>query len=367
MPPNQPRRFTSLRAPCYGIPYKAALQVTSGRPLGKNDMKAAFFNKPGGPETIQYGDLPTPKPGPKQVLIRTEAVAVNPIDTYIRSGAIQMQVPTPYVIGCDVAGVVVEVGAEVEAIRKGDRVWSTNQGLLGRQGTFAEFCAIDADWVYPLPDGVPTEAAAACALVGVTAHLGLFREGRLKAGQTIFIRGGSGGVGSMVIQMAKAAGAKVIATASTDAKAQFCRSLGANLVINYQREDVKQRVAEFAPDGVKLYWECARVPNFELAVELLAERGRIILMAGRDARPEFPVGPFYVKGLSLHGFVMFKTSVDRMRTAAEDINAWLLEGKLKPQIGKRLKLADTAEAHRLQEANTLHGAAELCGKILLTV
>jgi NADPH2:quinone reductase len=328
-------------------------------------MKAAFFETTGGPEVIRYGELPKPTFSSTQVLIRTEAVAVNPIDTYLRSGAIQMPLPQPYVIGCDLAGIVTEVGSDVKGIRKGDRVWSTNQGLLGRQGTFAEYCAVDADWVYPLPDGVPADAAAACALVGVTAHLGLFREGRLRAGHILFVRGGSGGVGSMVVQMAKAAGAVVITTASTDAKADFCRKLGADLVINYKTEDVVQKTKAFAPNGVKLYWETAREPAFDLAVELLAERGRIILMAGRDARPQFPVGPFYVKGCSIHGFVMFKASAEKLRLAAEDINGWMTEGKLKPQIGKTLPLSEAAEAHRLQEANTLQGAQQLCGKIVL--
>ncbi len=225
---------------------------------------------------------------------------------------------------------------------------------------------IDEQWVYPLPDGVPSEAAAACALVGVTAHIGLFREGRLRAGHSVFVRGGSGGVGSMVIQMAKASGALVIATGSTDAKVQMCRELGADLAINYKTEDVVQRVKEYAPNGVKLFWETCRTPDFDLAVELLAERGRIILMAGRDARPTFPVGPFYVKGLSLHGFAMFKASAERLRAAADDINGWLAAGKLKPQIAARLPLSAAAAAHRMQEENTLQGSGSLSGKIVLT-
>ncbi len=329
-------------------------------------MKAAFIEQTGSPDVIRYGDLPSPVPGPGQVHIRMEAVAVNPIDTYVRSGMVAMNLPKPFVIGCDIAGVVIGVGEGVKGIRCGDRVWSTNQGLLGRQGTFAEECVIDQQWVYALPDGVPAENAAACALVGVTAHLGLFREGRLRAGHTIFVRGGSGGVGSMVIQMAKAAGAMVIATGSTDEKVRLCRELGADLAINYKTEDVVQRVKEYAPNGVKLFWETSRVPAFDLAVELLAERGRIILMAGRDARPEFPVGPFYVKGLSMHGFVMFKASAEKMRLAADDINTALASGQLKPRIAARLPLSAAASAHRLQEENTIQGAGAISGKILLT-
>ena len=107
-------------------------------------MKAAFIHQPGSPETIQFGELPTPKPEPQQILVRVGAVAVNPIDTYIRSGLVKMNLPLPFIVGCDLAGTVEEVGAQVQGFQRGDRVWGSNQGLLGRQGTFAEFAAVDA-------------------------------------------------------------------------------------------------------------------------------------------------------------------------------------------------------------------------------
>ena len=122
-----------------------------------------------------------------------------------------MELPLPFILGCDLAGVVESVGPRADRFKPGDRVWGTNQGLLGRQGTFAQYCAIDQCWLYPTPDEVTDETAAACALVGVTAHLGLFGEARLRSGETVFVQGGSGGVGSMVIQMAKSAGARVFA------------------------------------------------------------------------------------------------------------------------------------------------------------
>src|SRR5437773_11738612 len=106
-------------------------------------MKAAYINKTGPPENIVYGDLPAPKPGPTQCLVKVSAVAVNPVDTYIRGGMIQMPLPSPFIVGCDLAGTVVEVGPGVTAFEPGDRVWGSNQGLLGRQGTFAELCAVE--------------------------------------------------------------------------------------------------------------------------------------------------------------------------------------------------------------------------------
>ena len=176
---------------------------------------------------------------------------------------------------------------------------------MGRQGTFAEFCAVDECWLYPTPEQVADEDVAACALVGVTAHLGLFRDAQLAAGETVFVHGGTGGVGSMVVQMAKAAGARVITTGGSDEKVAACQQLGADVAINYKSQDVLAAVQEAAPEGVNVFWETLREPDFDLVVGAIAERGRMVLMAGRDARPEFPVGPFYVKGCSLHGFVMF--------------------------------------------------------------
>ena len=152
------------------------------------------------------------------------------------------------------------------------------------------------------------------ALVGITAHLGLFRDAKLQAGETMFVNGGTGGVGSMVVQMAKAPGRRVITTAGSDEKVAPCRELGADLAINYKTDDVDAR-----RQGV-----CARrastssgkrcaSPTSTGSCRCSAQRGRMILMAGRDARPPFPVGPFYVKGCSLHGFVMFKATPDEQR------------------------------------------------------
>lgn len=331
-------------------------------------MKAAFINETGAPDVIQFGELDEPQIGAGQVLIKVGSVAANPVDTYIRNGANYWDLPYPFVVGCDFAGTVVEAGDNVTNLHVGQRVWGTNQGLMGRQGTFAEFIAVDQEWVYPTPDDVEDSAVAACALVGVTAHLGLFRDAKLQAGEIVFVNGGSGGVGSMVVQMAKAAGATVIATAGSDEKCKILRDeLGVELAINYKTENVTEKVLAFSEKGVNVYWETVREPDFDAIVAVLAERGRLVLMAGRDARPEFPVGPFYVKGCSLHGFVMFKAEPDELRACSKDMNAWLASGKLKPRISKTLPLAEAADAHRIQEQNTLEKSGTIAGKIVLTV
>ena len=137
-------------------------------------MKAAYIEQPGPPENIMFGELPKPAPQATEVLVKVSAVSVNPIDTYIRNGANYWPLPQPFIVGCDLAGVVESLGPNATRFRVGDRVWGTNQGLMGRQGTFAEYCAVDEGWLYPTPAGVSDETVAATALVGVTAHLGLF-------------------------------------------------------------------------------------------------------------------------------------------------------------------------------------------------
>lgn len=329
-------------------------------------MKAAYIEQTGPPEAIKVGELPRPEPGRGEALVRVKAVAVNPIDTYIRSGMIPAPIPHPYIIGLDFAGVVASVGPEAGRVKAGDRVWGSNQGLMGRQGSFAEYAAIHEDFLYPIPEGVADHDAASIGVVALTAHLGLFGRARLQPEEIVYVSGGSGGVGSMVIQMAVAAGARVITTAGDETKAGMCRKLGAERVILYRSEKIGAAVKEFAPQGVDVWWEVLRQPDFDLAVDCLAKRGRMVIMAGRDARPQFPVGPFYTRDLSLFGFAMFNATPAEQRAAAEDINRWLADGRLKANVDRVLPLEQAAEAHRLQEASTVGGSGELRGKIVLT-
>lgn len=328
-------------------------------------MKAAFINATGPASNIQFGELPRPEPRHNQALVRVTAASVNPIDTYIRSGLVPMELPKPFVVGCDLAGVVEVVGADVTRIKPGDRVWGSNQGLLGRQGTFAEFAAVDECFLYPTPAGVSDEQVAALALVGITAHLGLVREAKLKPHETIFVNGGSGGVGSTVIQVAKAIGAKVFACAGSDEKVAACKALGADVAFNYRTQKIGDELKKVAPAGVNVWWETTREPDFEVAVAALAARGRMIVMAGREARPPFPVGPFYVKGCALHGFVMFLATPEEQRHCAEDLNRWLVEGKLKAKIDRVLPLSEAAQAHQLQEDATIKKSGTIAGKIVV--
>jgi NADPH2:quinone reductase len=344
------------------VSFAAGVSIRQGTPF----MKAAYFEQTGGPEVIRYGDLPQPVPKAREVLVRVRAAAVNPIDTYIRSGAIAASLPKPFIPGCDFAGTVEAVGPGATHFKPGDRAWGSNQGLLGRQGTFAEYAAVAEEWLYPTPAGASDADVAALALVGITAHIGLFRCAQLKPGETVFVNGGTGGVGSMVVQMTKAIGGRVLTTVGSPEKAALCRGWGADGVINYKTDDVPGKIRELTQgQGVHVWYETQREPDFQRAIDLLARRGRMIIMAGRQAQPVFPVGAFYLKDLSLFGFAMFNATAEEQRRRADDINRWLAEKKLKALIGKTLPLAETAAAHRLQEENTLHKAGTLAGKIVL--
>jgi len=328
-------------------------------------MRGAFIERTGPPEAIVVGDLPDPVPGPREALVRVRASAVNPIDTYVRSGAVAMPLPLPFVVGCDLAGEVVAVGAEVAGLRPGMRVWGSNQGLLGRQGTCAELAAVDERWLYPTPDGIADVDAAAAALVSITAHLGLVREAAVRPGEVVFVNGGSGGVGSAVVQIAVAIGARVIATAGTPEKREAVGRRGADVVLDYRDPNLVEQVRAATGGGVDVYWETQREPDFDRAVSMLADRGRMVIMAGRDARPPFPVGPFYVKGCRLVGFAMFKADAATQAAAAADINRWLHAGRLRVPVDRVLPLERTAEAHAIQEAATVGRSGVLAGKLVI--
>jgi NADPH:quinone reductase len=330
-------------------------------------MKAAYIEQTGPPENIKVGELATPVPGPGQVLVRVHAVSLNPIDLYIRSGLVAFPLAFPYIIACDLAGTVAALGPDCKRLKVGDRVWGSNQGLLGRQGVASEYAAVGEEWLYPTPALLPDEQAAAMALVGITAHLGLFRFGQLKAGETVYVPGGSGGVGSMVVQLAKAAGARVATSAGSPEKLELCRNLGAELALNYKTDDLPARLREFAPDGFDVWYETQREPNLEVSIPLLRKHGRMILMAGRTAKPALPLGAFYPRNCALFGFAMFNATPDEQQASARDIVRWVEEGQLKPIIGRNFSLDAAVEAEKFLEANTLGGAGTLTGKVVINV
>jgi len=324
-------------------------------------MKAAYINETGGANKIIFGSLPKPVIGNNQVLVRVKAVAVDHLDTYLRSGKYPIDATFPYILGEDMCGVVEKVGIEVTGFHPGQRVWSNTQGINGRQGISSEFAVIDDDLLYHLPEGVDEKQAVATFQSSATALMGLIRVGRLLRNETIFINGGAGGVGSAALQFSVLRGANVIATAGSDEKVKWCKELGAQHAFNYKTQDIEKEVKKIMPGGVDLFWDTSNEPNLEMAIKLMALRGRILLMAG-SSKANFSINAFYRKELSLLGFSLLHAQPIELRGYADIINQALKEKKLFARIAATMPLADVAKAHQMLEEKK-----DLWGKIVLTV
>jgi NADPH:quinone reductase-like Zn-dependent oxidoreductase len=315
------------------------------------EARAAYITEFGAPEVIRYGTLPIPPIGPTDVLLRTEAVVVNPVDCLIRAGVYRTPTPFPFVVGRDVAGVVAAVGAGVVGFAVGDRVWSNSLGHGGRQGSFSDHVVVAAERCYHLPDTVSAEAAVAVFHPAATAYLALFRHAGVQPGETVYVGGGGGNVGRAAVELAAVAGARVIASARAE-DFDDCAALGASAVVDYR--DGAGAVAKAAPEGVNVYFDTSGHHDFTAALDVLAPGGRIVLMAGTATVP-LPVSAFFQRNASLLGFVISDASVSDLAAAAALINKRLAAGGLEPRIVSRMTLADTAEAHRLVNQRSVRG------------
>jgi NADPH:quinone reductase-like Zn-dependent oxidoreductase len=312
-------------------------------------MRAAYIEQLGPAEDIRYGELPPPLPGPADVLVDVEVSTVNHVDTFVRSGAWRTPVEFPFVIGRDLVGAVAAVGSAVSGFAVGDRVWCNSLGHDGRQGAAAEQAVVPADRLYHLPRRVAAADAVAVAHSAATAYLALFTHGRTRPGETVVVLGAAGCVGSAALVMAAEAGAWVIAVASAE-DAQRCWDLGAAEVIDYRDPDLHQRIRERSPRGVDVYIDTSAGNDLVSAVDLLAKRGRIVLLAGMRTRPVLPVGPLYLKDCSVLGFAISQATVGELAEAAVCVNRLLANGRLRPQRIKTMPLRAAGEAHRQTEA-----------------
>jgi NADPH2:quinone reductase len=288
------------------------------------------------------------------VLVKVLAVDVNAVDTYIVSGQFKTPLPFPFIIGRDITGIVAAVGEEVSQFRPGDRVWANNQGYDGRQGTFAEYCSIDEHLLYHLPDQADPYETITVFHSGLTAAVGLAKV-QLQPGETIFINGGDGNVGTAILQIARAIGAGVIVTSADERKAAWCRQLGADLIINYKTQDVDKVIHDFVPQGVNVYWETTSHFDATRAVAVSALRGRMVVMAGLKQQTILPVGPFYTRNCTLYGFTVTDATREELRHYAEQINQWVMKGVLKGKIAHKLPLSQAAKAYEIYEAEDLFG------------
>lgn len=316
-------------------------------------MRAVWIDRPGPVENLRYGQLPVPAPGPAEVLVRVEAVAVNPVDTFVRSGSYRTPIPFPFVIGRDLVGTVADAGSEVTGFAAGERVWCNSLGHGGRQGATAEYAAVPADRLYRLPDSADANGAVAVLHPAATAHLALHTHGRLRPGETVYVGGGAGNVGAAAIVLATRARARVIASARAE-DLDYCRSLGAAVALDY-RADLVARLREAAPGGVDIHLDTSGHPDLDSAVDLLAARGRIILMAGMSARPPLPVGPLYTRDGSILGFAISLASTAELADAASNINELLAQCAFAPRRMEVLPLSSASDAHRRLEEGLARG------------
>jgi len=318
-------------------------------------MRAAYIDRLGTPDEIRFGEVPAPRPGPTDVLVDVEVTTVNPVDTLVRSGVFRTPLQFPCVVGRDLVGTVAEAGPGAVGFAAGDRVWSNSMGHEGRQGAAAEQVVVAADRLYRLPPGVDPGTAVAMVHPAATAYLGLFTHGRLRPGETVVVAGAAGNVGAALVTLAVDAGARVVATASA-ADAPYCRSLGAAEVVDYRSQKLYQEIADAAgPGGVDVFLDTSGTNDLAPAVDLLARRGRVVLLAGARSAPVLPVGPLYMKDCSVVGFVISHASPSELAEAAVTINRLLVSGALRPRACETVPLGAAAQVHRRLEAGELHG------------
>lgn len=316
-------------------------------------MRAAYIEQRGPAENIRYGTLPEPVAATGEVLVQVDAVAVNPVDTFVRSGSYATAMPLPFVVGRDLVGTVVEGSA---GFRTGERVWCTSLGYDGRQGATAEFVAIPAERLYELPADVDPVAAVAVAHPASTAYLATVEYGEIRAGETALIVGAGGNVGSAALAMATRSGAKVIAVAS-QRSLDRCVRLGAHEVYDYTSDWVPQ-VAATHHGGIDVYLDTSGVNDVAAAVDLLAPHGRIVLISGDgspDTQRPVPLGPLYRKSGSIRGFVMSRASTHQLADAAQRVAVLLAGGDLAPNIIDLMQFSEAARAHRRIETEVMGG------------
>lgn len=321
-------------------------------------MRAIRFQQAGGPEVLELVEVDTPAPGPGQILIRHQAIGVNFIDTYHRSGLYPL--PLPSGLGSEAAGVVEAVGEGVTRFRPGDLAAYAG----GLPNAYADASVVPADRAVRVPDGVDVRTVAASLLKGMTAEFLLRRAYPVRAGETILVHAAAGGVGQIMVQWAKALGAEVIATVGSDEKAARARELGADHVILYREQDVAAEVRRITDNkGVPVAYDSVGKATFDGTLGSLARRG-LFVSFGNASGPAPPVEP---QRLARGGSLFFTrpTLVDYVATTEElDASAAALfeviaSGKVKIEIGQTFPLADARQAHQALESRATIGASLL--------
>jgi NADPH:quinone reductase len=320
-------------------------------------MKAIQVQKIGGPEVLTLVDIPIPKPKPNEAIVKISASGVNFIDVYFREG--RYPVPLPFIIGQEGAGVVSEVGSEVKSLSVGQRV-----AYSSVQGSYAEYAAVPAARLVLIPDGVTGQQAAAAMLQGMTAHYLVHSTYPLRKGETALIHAAAGGVGLLLVQMAKQLGAHVIATTSSEEKATLARAHGADEVILYNQQDFEVETKRImGAQGVDVVYDGVGKTTFEKGLNVLRPRGYMVLFGGASgAVPPFDPIVLSQKGslfLTRPSLINYVTTRAELEQRAGDVLGAIAQGKLKLRIEHTYPLSEAAQAHRDLEGR------KTTGKLLL--
>lgn len=318
-------------------------------------MKAIQVQRFGGPEVLELVELPTPVPSVGEILIRLHATGVNPVETYVRSGARGAR-PLPYTPGADGAGIVEAIGPGVTRIRPGDRVFTSST----LTGTYAEYALGTPSQVHLLPDGVDFTVGAAIGTPYATAYRALFQLGAARPGETVFVHGGSGGVGIATIQLARAHGLRVIASAGTERGVELVKRCGAHAAVDHTEPFYRQTVLNLTDGlGPQLIVEMLANKNLAEDLALIARRGRIVVVGNRGTI-EIDPRTAMMREASIVGLSLFNADEHERAEIYAGIRAQLEAGIIAPVIGQTFPLAGAALAH------TAILAPGAYGKILLT-
>lgn len=321
-------------------------------------MKAIRVSHIGGPEVMELVDIPVPQPKPAEALVKVTMAGVNSIDAQFRDG--RLRTPLPFVPGQEGAGVVSAIGPQAKLLKVGDRVaWS------GTLGSYAEYVAVPDDHLVPIPDKISDEQAVGAMVHGLTAHYLVNDAHRLKAGETALVHAAAGGVGLLLVQMARAVGARVIGTVSSPDKAELARESGAEEVIVFTEQDFESEVKRLTGGkGVDVVYDGVGKATFDKNLNVMRRRGMLVLY-GMSSGPVPPVDPAKLseKGslyMARTTLAHFTATRDELLARTSALFEMISAGKLKMRIAKTYPLAEARQAHREMEGR------QLVGKQLLT-
>ncbi|HSB71746.1 MAG TPA: quinone oxidoreductase [Candidatus Methylomirabilis sp.] len=319
-------------------------------------MRAIRVHELGGPDVLRYEDVVLPEPVPGQALVKLEAIGLNFIDCYFRTGAYKTALPfTP---GMEAAGIVEALGPDVTEVRVGDRV-----AYAPHMGAYAEYVVVPAERLVQIPKGLDARSAAAAILQGNTAHYLATSVYPLKQGDTALVHAAAGGVGSLLIQIAKMRGARVFGTVSTREKAELARQAGADEVILYTEQDFEAEVMRLTNGkGVNVVYDAVAKTTFDKSLKCVGIRGTLALF-GQASGPVPPVDPLRLWENSVFltrpALAQYTLTRAELLERAGDVLGWVMSGKLRVRINQMLPLKDAPEAHRLLEGR------KTTGKVLL--